>query len=100
MEPVDRKFVIQAVSLEHDTEHTHADAVLFLAKDRAFLATLPSYREFCEFYGADARQLEGVDRLIARVARYQREHPELVKVARRRRGARGRRDHRGPNEGP
>lgn len=81
MESVDRKFTILATSKEHGRNHTEVDSVLFLAKDKAFLPTLRFYYRECADLGADQRQLEGIALLIARVERWQREHPEAMKVA-------------------
>ena len=41
--------------------------VVFLAKDSAFAATLPVYREICAAMGADQRQLDSVDAMIGRL---------------------------------
>ena len=78
---IDRKFrFIGYNPSKHGTIYTEEDGVLFLAKDRAFLETLPTYREKLVELGADARQVAGVDLLIERVRRYQEENPRLVKV--------------------
>ena len=80
MEKVDRKFQIAARCIEHGHLHTEADSVLFLVKDKAFLAALRAYRLECESIGAAALQLAGVDRLIERVDRWQAEHAAVLKV--------------------
>jgi hypothetical protein len=79
-ENVERKFRLLAVSTEHGRVHTEADAVLFLAKDRAFLPTLRFYFSECEKIGAGAKQLTAVNLLIERVMRWQLDHPEAMKV--------------------
>jgi hypothetical protein len=80
-ESVERKYNILAQGIEHGTWHTHHDSFLFLAKDRAVPATLRFYRTQCDALGAGQDQLNGIDRLIERVERFQLLHPELVKVA-------------------
>ena len=79
-EPIDRKFTILAASLEHGRLHDENDSVLFLAKDRAFVAVLPAYRDECAALGAGGRQLAGIDRLIERVNAYQAANPDVVKI--------------------
>jgi hypothetical protein len=80
MEAIDRKFEFEGRCTEHDHIYTHFEGVLFLAKDRAFLAVLPDYRRRCEELGVGSEQLQGIDLLIQRVERYQREHPDKVKI--------------------
>jgi hypothetical protein len=80
-EPIDRKFTFCATCCEHDHMHSHMDALVFLAKDKALPATLAYYRDECLTLGAKEEQIKGIDLLIERVLRYQHEHPEKVKVA-------------------
>lgn len=80
-EPVERKYDFVARSVEHGTLHTHDDAFVFLAKDRAVPATLRFYHQKCAALGCDQAQLDGIDRLIERVQEFQRLHHELVKEA-------------------
>lgn len=80
-EAIDRKFVILAVSKEHDHQHTHFDSVLFLTKDAALPATLAFYKEECARLGAADEQLLGTDLLLKRVQEWQRRHAALLKVA-------------------
>lgn len=65
-EVIDRKFQIAATCREHDHDYDGHHAVLFLAKDRAFPATLRFYRQECERIGAAPAQLAGIDLLIER----------------------------------
>ncbi len=51
--------------------HTQDDAVMFLAKDRAFLLALPTYIEKLIVLGADERQIAGVRDMLVRVTEYQ-----------------------------
>lgn len=80
-EPIDRKFTFCATCCEHGHEHSHMDAMVFLAKDKALPATLAYYKVACEARGAKPEQIRGLELLIARVERYQAENPDLVKVA-------------------
>jgi hypothetical protein len=80
-EPIDRKFTFCATCTEHNHEHSHMDAMVFLAKDKALPETLVFYRAACEANGAKPEQLRGITLLIERVQRYQAEHPDLTKVA-------------------
>jgi hypothetical protein len=101
MEPVERKYSFTARCLEHAGVHLHteADAVVFLAKDRALPDTLRCYATIARSLGAEPRQLEGIRLLIARVERWQAEHPEMLKVADVEPGAAGDPIVK-PNEGP
>jgi hypothetical protein len=80
-EPIDRKFTFVATSCEHGHEHSHMDAMVFLAKDKALPETLIFYRAECIRQGAKDEQIDGINLLLDRVNRYQAEHLELVKVA-------------------
>lgn len=77
---IDRKFKIQAQSIHSGATYTEDDAVLFLAKDRAFILTLPTYLENCKKVGAGQDQILAVELLINRVNDYQYSHPNLTKV--------------------
>lgn len=45
---IDNKYIISAIDPFGGNHHTHEDAVLFLANDKAFLeGALPAYREKC-----------------------------------------------------
>jgi hypothetical protein len=82
MERIDRKFTFSGICTEHRAAHavSHMDAVVFLARDRALVPTLHFYQTRCQQLGADPRQVEGIRLLIARVERWQAEHPEELKV--------------------
>ena len=80
-EPIDRKFIIHALCIEHDHAYDNHHAVLLLAKDRAVPATLRFYLAECERLGAGAAQLRGIVLLIERVERYQEANPSVLKVA-------------------
>lgn len=53
--------------------------LVFLAKDNAFAAVLPLYREECVRRGCDAEQIAAVDRAIERVREWRESHPERLK---------------------
>ncbi len=80
-EPIDRKFTFAAICCEHGHEHSHMDAMVFLAKDRALPQTLVYYRDECQALGAKPEQIQCIDLLIQRVLRYQHEHRDKIKVA-------------------
>ncbi len=80
-EPIDRKFTFCATCCEHGHMHSHMDALVFLAKDKALPWTLAYYRDRCVALGAKEEQIRGIGLLIERVLRYQMEHPDQVKVA-------------------
>lgn len=69
---IDRKYVINAHNPASGRVHTSEDSVLFLAKDQAFLATLPTYRQKCIELGAAPEHIQSIDLLIERVTEYQR----------------------------
>ncbi len=69
--PIDQKYRFIGYNPSSANIHTEHDAVMFLAKDKAFLEALPYYRAACVRLGADLAQLEAVDLLIKRVEAYQ-----------------------------
>ena len=68
---IDRKYKISAVNPCSGNIHTENDAVLFLAKDQAFLNVLPKYLEESRKLGANPAHLESIQLLIERVTEYQ-----------------------------
>ncbi len=78
MNSIDRKFLIEATSISSGNQYSQDDAVLFLAKDKAFLLTLPTYREKCVEVGAGPDQIKAVDMLIDRVAAFQANNPTKI----------------------
>ena len=79
--PLDTKYRFVARSIEHGTEHSGHDAILFCAHDAALPRALLAYREEAVRLGASARQLAGIDRLIEDVRLWQARHPAKVRVA-------------------
>ncbi len=80
MESIDRKFVITATSRVSGKMYSENNAVLFLAKDKAFLLALPTYLEKCKEVGAGPDQIKAVELMIQRVEQYQTNNPTLVKI--------------------
>lgn len=69
---IDRKYIINAINPCSGNTHSHKDAVLFLAKDKAFLeGALPGYRQRCLELNANPAHIESIDLLIMRVKEYQ-----------------------------
>ncbi len=81
MEAIDRKYFILATSTEHQTPHNEFDSLLFLVKDKALPDTLRFYAVKCQALGADKKQLRGIELLIDRVEKWQRENPGYLKIA-------------------
>jgi hypothetical protein len=80
MEAIDRKYRFKAVSLASKREHTHADAVLFLAKDQLLPALLEKYIELCRDNGVADSQIKGVTLLKERVLTFQRRNINKVQL--------------------
>lgn len=80
-EPIDRKFTFTAACCEHGHEHSHFDAMIFLAKDKLLPDTLRYYQNRCQEEGASAEQLQGIGLLIERVQLWQAAHPDRIKIA-------------------
>jgi hypothetical protein len=72
---VDRKFVILARSRRSGKEYTHADGMLFLARDSALPAALQAYVTECQAAGCEAPQVKSAELLRLRVIDYQTSHP-------------------------
>ena len=79
--PLDTKYRFVAVSVEHGTEHSEDDAILFCAHDAALPFALHAYREESVRLGASAKQIRGIDRLIEDVRLWQAQHPDKVRRA-------------------
>ncbi len=77
---IDRKFKINATSISSGKSYDETTAVLFLARDKGFLKTLPHYLAACIEVGADEHQIRAVELMTERVAAYQRDHPGEAKV--------------------
>ena len=80
MEAIDRKFRFTAVSLSSGRKHTHADAIVFLAKDALLPDLLDKYLALCSAAQVDERQIKGVQLLKDRVLTYQRSNIKKVRM--------------------
>jgi hypothetical protein len=75
---IDRKFTITATAVGSGKRYTEENAVLFLAKDRAFLLTLQDYIKHCRALGAAPEQIQAAQLLFERVRQYQATHETKV----------------------
>ena len=75
---IDRKFKIHATAHRSGKTYTEENAVLFLAKDRAFALTLPDYVRHCKELGAAPEQVRAAELLAERVAEFQRTNETKV----------------------
>lgn len=80
MEAIDRKYRFTAVGLASGRKYTHANAVVFLAKDALLPDLLDAYHALCLKAGVDERQIKGIQLLKGRVLIYQRRNLAKVKV--------------------
>ena len=76
---IDRKFEFLAKNPCKGTYYDETNAIVFLAKDKAFLfGALPAYREKCIELGSNPEHIESIDLLIGRVADFQSYHESKV----------------------
>lgn len=68
-------FKIKDGSIVPDDEY-----VVFLIKDNAFYATLPTYLDNCRKLGADQEQIEAVQRMMARGKSWRDANPDRLKT--------------------
>jgi hypothetical protein len=66
MQKLDAKFSGVIYKIKDGTIVPDDEYVVFLIKDNAFYATLPTYREKCVELSADAEQIAAVDRMMER----------------------------------
>ncbi len=78
---IDQKFNFYGFSKHSGKPYSQVDAVMFLARDPAFLDSLPAYRLACVARGASEHQLKSIDLLTERVRLFQESNPSQVKVA-------------------
>jgi hypothetical protein len=81
MEKLDAKFYSESgiYKAKDQTRVSEDEWVVFLAKDNAFAAILPLYREQCERLGCDAEQLAAVDAMLARLQKWRATNPDRLK---------------------
>lgn len=77
---LDAKFYGEIRKAKDDTVVPDDQYVVFLVKDDAFAAALPVYRAICAALGADRAQMDSVDRMIMRVAKWRADNPKQCKV--------------------
>lgn len=80
MQKLDAKFSGVIFKIKDGSIVPDDEYVVFLVKDNAFAATLPTYRENCIKMGADQEQIEAVDRMIERAQAWRRANPGRLKV--------------------
>lgn len=79
MTKMDAKFYGKIYKAKDDSPVPDDEWIAFLVKDNAFAAVLPQYLAKCKRLGCDAEQIASVERMIARVNQWRREHPERLK---------------------
>lgn len=72
-EIIDRKFKFLAVNPCNGKTYTEKNAVIFCAKDKAFIPALLAYHAECVKIGCETEHLKSVSMLITRVANYQQD---------------------------
>lgn len=77
---LDAKFSGVIVKVKDNTIVPDDEYVVFLAKDNAFAAILPNYRDKCKEMGADAEQIAAVDRMIERLGTWRARNQHRLKV--------------------
>lgn len=77
-EVIDRKFKIEAMSLNTGKIYTQSNAVLFLCKDALLPDLLDHYAKLAVEKGADPRQITGIGLLKERVIAWQRKNMKKV----------------------
>lgn len=77
---LDAKFYGEVRKVKDDSIVPESEYVVFLAKDNAFAAILPLYRDKCVEIGADAEHVASVDKMIVRLTQWRAEHPDRLKV--------------------
>lgn len=82
--PVDRKY--GRVRLEHGTVGVDEPVVVFRAQDGMLPALLQSYAGLCRDAGSPQRHVDGIEKSLADVVRWQREHAGQVQVPQSARG--------------
>jgi len=79
MKKLDAKFYGIIHKVKDDSVVSCDEYVVFLAKDNAFAAVLPLYREKCVDLGCDQEQIAAVDRLIERVGEWRNSNLHRLK---------------------
>lgn len=77
---IDRKFEFVAVNPCNGKHYTQHNALILCAKDLAVIPALEAYHEECKRLGADEFHLESIELMIGRIANYQNQNKDKVKV--------------------
>lgn len=77
---LDAKFYGTIIKVKDNTTVPEDQYVVFLAKDNAFAAVLPTYREKCVELGCDNEQIAAVDKLIVRLNSWRQENQDKLKI--------------------
>lgn len=77
---LDAKFYGEIRKVKDGSVVPDDEYVVFLAKDNAFAAVLPYYREICVKMCADAEQIAAVDRMMDRLYEWRSANPHRLKV--------------------
>lgn len=77
---LDAKFYGEVRKVKDDSVVPDDEYVVFLAKDNAFAAILPKYRDMCIALGADTEQIHAVNRMIDRAEEWRRKNPDRLKT--------------------
>lgn len=80
MQKLDAKFSGVIYKIKDGTIVPDDEYVVFLVKDNAFAATLPTYLEKCIELGSDADQVAAVERMIGRAHQWRTANPHRLKV--------------------
>ena len=76
---LDQKFYGAIYKAKDDSRVPDDQWIIFLAKDDAFVLTMPTYLENCIKIGCDEEQIAAVRRLIHNIDEVRARHPELNK---------------------
>lgn len=76
---LDGKFYGEVRKVKDDSLVPDDEFVVFLAKDNAFAAILPVYRDKCIEFGCDMEQVQAVNRMIDRLQEWRRANHHRLK---------------------
>jgi hypothetical protein len=79
MKKLDAKFEGVIVKVKDGSIVPSDQWTVFLAKDNAFAAVLPDYRDKCIELGCDAEQIARVEQMITRVNVWREANPDKLK---------------------
>lgn len=80
MQKLDAKFSGVIFKIKDGSIVPDDEYVVFLIKDNAFFATLPTYLQNCIDLGADKEQIEAVERMIVRGHQWRAANQHRLKV--------------------